>query len=227
MSLWLLLNGLLLLAAYLFGSFPTGYIVARKLKGIDIRQEGSGSTGATNVLRTVGKGPALVVFLVDILKGIAAIALMRFAYALPGVQELIGGTVTAYSWLTWMVILAGLGALLGHTKSIWINFKGGKAVATSLGVLFALNWAIALAGFGVFGIALACTRIVSLSSMLAAIALPGIMFAMHQPLSYQIFMLAASMYVIWLHRSNINRLLSGTEPRIGQKLPQPSESVPS
>ena len=227
MSLWLLLNGLLLLAAYLFGSFPTGYIVARQLKGIDIRQEGSGSTGATNVLRTVGKGPALVVFLVDILKGIVAIALMRFAYALPGVQELATNIGLDSSWLSWMVILAGLGALLGHTKSVWINFKGGKAVATSLGVLFALNWAIALAGFGVSGIALAFTRIVSLSSMLAALALPGIMFAMHQPLSYQIFMLAASLYVIWLHRSNINRLLSGTEPRIGQKLPQPSESVPS
>ncbi len=227
MSLWLLLNGLLLIGAYLCGSLPTGYIVARQLKGIDIRNEGSGSTGATNVLRTVGKGPALVVFLVDVLKGMGAIALMRFAYALPGLQEL-GATVgQASSWLPWMLILAGLGALLGHTKSVWINFKGGKAVATSLGVLFALNWPVALAGFGVFGIVLAFTRIVSLSSMLAALALPGIMFVMHQPLSYQVFMLAASLYVVWLHRTNINRLLSGTEPRIGQKLSQPSESIPS
>ncbi|HEY9837975.1 MAG TPA: glycerol-3-phosphate acyltransferase, partial [Vampirovibrionales bacterium] len=112
MTLWLLLNGLLLLAAYLFGSFPTGYIVARQLKGVDIREEGSGSTGATNVLRTVGKGPALVVFLVDILKGMAAIALIRFAYALPAVQELAANLGPATRWLSWMVILAGLGALL-------------------------------------------------------------------------------------------------------------------
>jgi acyl phosphate:glycerol-3-phosphate acyltransferase len=226
MTSWLVLNGVLLIAAYLFGSLPTGYIVARQLKGIDIREEGSGSTGATNVLRTVGKGPALVVFLVDILKGMGAIALVRWVYALGAVQELAGAELVA-SGLSWMLILAGLGALIGHTKSVWINFKGGKAVATSLGVLFALNWLVALSGLGVFGLGLALTRIVSLSSILAAIALPGIMFGFHQPLSYQIFMLAASFYVIWLHRSNIQRLLSGTEPRIGEKLPQQSESLPS
>lgn len=227
MVVWLSVNFGLAIAGYLFGSIPTGYLVARKLQGIDIRQEGSGSTGATNVLRTLGKWPALFVFLVDVSKGIAAIVLTRWIYSVAPPAALAPATVDCGSLLPWIAVLSGLAALLGHTKSVWINFQGGKAVATSLGVLLALYWPVALLTFSAFGVMLAISRIVSLSSMSGAIALPGIMFAMHQPPAYELFGLAAGIYVVWLHRSNIGRLLSGTEPRIGEKLPQQSEGLQS
>ncbi|MEB3828509.1 glycerol-3-phosphate 1-O-acyltransferase PlsY [Phormidium sp. CCY1219] len=227
MVLWLVINFSLLIAGYLFGSIPTGYIVARKQLGIDIREEGSGSTGATNVLRTVGKGAALFVFLVDVSKGIAAIALVRALYSWPAMTQLAPPTVDPSIWVYWMAMVAGIAALVGHTKSVWIEFRGGKAVATSLGVLLALCWPVALLTFSVFGIMLSISRIVSLSSMSGAIALPAVMFLMNQPLPYLLFGFCAGFYVIWLHRSNIGRLMAGTEPRIGQKLQQQSESLQS
>lgn len=216
MTLWLAINGVLLLLAYLLGSLPTGYLAGRWLQGIDIREHGSGSTGATNVLRTLGKIPAIAVLSVDVLKGVLAIALVDLVYAFDPLHA-IG------SWQPWAIILAGLGGILGHSKSIWLNFKGGKSVATSLGILLALSWQVGLLTLGVFGVVMAISRIVSLSSIMAAIALSGIMFFLGQPLAYKLFAIAASLYVIWLHRSNIQRLLAGTEPKVGQKLSQPSE----
>jgi len=206
---------LLLLFAYLLGSFPTGYLAARILKGIDIREQGSGSIGATNVLRTLGKGPAIVVLLVDAAKGAIAIALAHFAFsfALAGVLS-----------LPWLVALAGLAAVFGHSWPIWLNFKGGKSVATTLGILLSMSWQVGLGSFAVFALFLAISRIVSLSSIAAAISVSLLMILLHQPLPYQLFGIAAGIYVIWRHRTNISRLLAGTEPQIGQKLapePQP------
>ncbi|GET43296.1 glycerol-3-phosphate 1-O-acyltransferase PlsY [Microseira wollei] len=206
---------LLLLLAYLLGSFPTGYLAARILKGIDIREQGSGSIGATNVLRTLGKGPAIVVLLLDAAKGALAISLAHFAFSFA-----VAGLLS----LPWLVALAGLAAVFGHSWPIWLNFKGGKSVATSLGILLAMSWQVGLATFGVFAFFLAISRIVSLSSIAAAIAVSLLMILLHQPLPYQLFAIAAGLYVIWRHRSNISRLLAGTEPQIGQKLapdPQP------
>ena len=120
-------------AAYLVGSIPTGYLAGRLLKGIDIRQHGSGSTGATNVLRTLGKGPALAVLLVDVLKGVAAILLARWLF--PWLQA-------PAAWLPWAVCLCGLAVLLGHSRSIWLRFTGGKSAATGLGVLLTLSWPV-------------------------------------------------------------------------------------
>ncbi|HAZ43276.1 MAG TPA: acyl-phosphate glycerol 3-phosphate acyltransferase [Cyanobacteria bacterium UBA11371] len=208
---------LLLLFAYLLGSFPTGYLAARILKGIDIREQGSGSIGATNVLRTLGKGPAIVVLLVDAAKGAAAIALahLAFSFAQDGVLS-----------LPWLVASAGLAAVFGHSWPIWLNFKGGKSVATSLGILLAMSWQVGLGTFGVFAVFLAISRIVSLSSIAAAIAVSLLMILLHQPLPYQLFAIAAGLYVIWRHRTNIARLLAGTEPQIGQKLaPEPEQSA--
>ncbi|GAB4189952.1 MAG: glycerol-3-phosphate 1-O-acyltransferase PlsY [Coleofasciculaceae cyanobacterium] len=213
MVLELTWSGLLLLAAYLLGSIPTGYLTGRLLKGIDIREQGSGSTGATNVLRTLGKGPAAVVLLIDALKGVAAIALVNGYYAL------VETPAIPATWHPWLVAAAAFAALLGHSKSIWINFTGGKSVATGLGVLLAMSWPVGLGTLGVFALVLALSRIVSLGSISGAIAVPVLMIIAGQPLPYQLFAGAAGLYVIWRHRSNIQRVLAGTEPQVGQKLP--------
>ena len=214
------MSGAILLVAYLLGSVPTGYLVGRLLKGIDIREHGSGSTGATNVLRTLGKGPGLLVLLIDTLKGVGAIALVHW-------YQHEAGLTTAGIPLHWMVALAGLAALLGHSKSVWLGFTGGKSVATSLGVLLAMSWQVGLGTLGVFGLVLALSRTVSLSSIAGAIAVSVLMRVFNQPLPYELFALAGGVYVIWRHRSNIQRLLSGTEPQLGQKLPSSEESLNS
>ena len=218
MTIWLSLCGVVLLVAYLLGSIPTGYITVKQLKGIDIREIGSGSTGATNVLRALGKGPGALVLLVDSLKGVLAILLVYSLFQLDISQSIIPATVNIQTWQPWMVILAGLGAILGHSKSIFLGFSGGKSVATSLGILLAMNWQIGLATLGVFAIVLGISRIVSLSSISGAIAVPIFMALLHQPLAYILFGVAGWLYVIVRHRSNIERLLAGTEPQLGQKL---------
>ena len=187
---------------YLLGSFPSGYLAGKWCSGVDIRQLGSGSTGATNVLRQVGKGPALVVFLVDVFKGSAAVIVAR---------GLLGAG--AYGWL----VAAGLAALAGHIWPIWLGGKGGKAVATGFGMLLGLVPAVGLACLGVFLTSLALSRIVSISSVLAAAALPLLMAGAGAPGAYLGLGLVAAVMVIWRHRSNLSRLLKGEEPRLGQK----------
>ena len=221
--LWLLLNGVVLLVAYLLGSMPSGYWAGRWLKGIDIREHGSGSTGVTNVLRTVGKAPALVVLLVDILKGAIAIASVRWFYTFLSTQPSSLPSLDTTLWLPWMVTLAGMAALLGHSKSIFLGFTGGKSVATSLGVLLAMSWMVGVGTLAVFAIVLALSRIVSLSSIAGAIAVSGLMLLTHQPLPYILFGLLGGLYVILRHRANIQRLLAGSEPRLGQTLPDTNQ----
>ncbi len=226
MDLWYTLNGLLLILAYLLGSIPTGYWAGRLLKGIDIREHGSKSTGATNVLRTLGKVPAIVVLLVDVLKGVAVIALVQAFYSLEIVRPLMPVTVDATVWMPWMVVFAGIMALLGHSKSIFLNFTGGKSVATSLGVLLTMNWAVGLGTLGVFLVVLAISRIVSLSSIAGAIAVSGLMVLFVQPIPYVLFACVGGFYIILRHRTNIQRLLAGTEPRLGQKIAEVETTQP-
>lgn len=215
---WLIFNGVLLLSSYLLGSIPFGYVTGRILKGIDIREHGSGSTGATNVLRTLGKGPGSAVLLADVLKGVLAIALIRWAYSENSwLSSMIPSSVNLQVWLPWMVILSGLAAILGHSKSIWLNFTGGKSVAISLGILLAMSWPVALATAAVFGLTLAISRIVSLSSIAGAITVPVLMVVLAQPLPYILFAVTGGLYVIWRHQANIQRLLARTEPRLGQR----------
>lgn len=217
---WLVLNGVILIIAYVLGATPSGYWIGSWFYGIDIREEGSGSTGATNVLRTLGKWPGLAVLIIDILKGVLAIALVRYIYSLPFTQELTIAARIPNILMTkeWMVILVGLMAILGHSKSFWIGFKGGKSVASSLGILLAMSWVVGLGTLTVFILVLSISRIVSLSSISGAVAVSGLMLLLHQPFPYEIFAIAGGIYVIWRHRTNIERILAGKEPRIGEKL---------
>ena len=216
MAIWLSLCGAILVAAYLLGSTPTGYTLVKLLKGIDIREIGSGSTGATNVLRALGKGPGAFVLLVDCLKGVLSIFLVYWLFEFTSNNNLIPATVNP-EWQPIMVTLAGLAAILGHSKSIFLGFRGGKSVATSLGILLAMNWQVGLATFGVFTVVVAISRIVSFSSICGAIAVSVFMVLLHQPLPYILFGVAGGFYVIIRHRSNIERLFAGTEPKLGQK----------
>ncbi len=207
--------------AYLFGATPTGYLAGKLLKGVDIREHGSGSTGATNVLRTLGKWPALVVLLADLLKGAAAIVFARgfypWLYTLPSIAPPTGPDLQTLA--PWAVCLAGLAAVLGHSRSVWLNFTGGKSAAAGLGVLLALSWPVGLGAATAFGVALAVSRIVSLSSMLGALSAIALICALEQPLPYRLLVIAGGVYVIARHRANIQRLLAGTEPRLGQGSP--------
>ena len=209
-----------LVVAYLFGSTPTGYLAGKLFKGIDIREHGSKSTGATNVLRTLGQWAALVVLLVDVLKGAAGIFFARWFY--PWFHTSLYDTpptALEQSWAPWAVCLAGLAVLLGHSRSIWLNFAGGKSVATGLGLLLAMSWPVGLGAVTVFGVVLAAFRIVSLSSILAALTAIALVCGLEQPLAYGLLVIAGGAYVIVRHRANIQRLLAGTEPRLGQSSP--------
>ena len=192
----------ILLISYLLGSFPSGFLYAKNLKGIDLRYVGSGSTGATNVLRNIGKWPALIVFILDVLKGFIAVKI-------------------AYFFLSENIfqVLAGLFAITGHIWPIWLKGKGGKAVATGLGMFIALSWKVGLASFGTFLIVISVSQIVSLSSIAGALLLPIYMLiyigTYNHPFTIISFIVA--IIVIWKHRSNINRILKGVEPKISKK----------
>ena len=189
-----------LILGYFLGSIPSGWLAGRWLKGIDLRTIGSGSTGATNVLRHVGKGPALGVFLIDVGKGAAAVLIAR-----------------ALGLGDWIQVLTGLTALAGHIWPVWLGFKGGKAVATGLGLFLGLAWPVGLASFGVFLAVFSLSRYVSLASVLAAISLPLLMAAGTDSSANLMVALVAMLLVLWRHRSNIKRLINGTEPKLSQK----------
>ena len=189
-----------LLLGYFLGSIPSGWLAGRWLKDIDLREIGSGSTGATNVLRHVGKGPALIVFLIDVGKGAAAVLIAR-----------------ALGLGDWIQVLAGLTALAGHIWPVWLGFKGGKAVATGLGLFLGLAWPVGLASFGVFLAVFSLSRYVSLASVLAAISLPLLMAAGTDSNANLVVAMVAMLLVLWRHRSNIKRLINGTEPKLSQK----------
>lgn len=216
MIIWLSLSGLIVFITYLVGSIPTGYIAVKAIKGIDIREVGSGSTGATNVLRTLGKGPGAFVLGVDCLKGILAIYFIYAWCQFAPSHNLLPINLDGQLWQQWLVNISGVAAILGHSKSLFLGFTGGKSVATSLGILLAINWQVALATIGVFTLILAIFRIVSLSSICSAITAPLVMVSIRQPLAYTIFSVIGGLYVMWRHKSNIQRLLSGTEAKLGQ-----------
>ena len=202
----------LLVGSYLLGSIPFGYLAGR-LVGIDIRQAGSGNVGATNVVRVLGKRYGYPVFALDVLKGLGAVKIaMLMAPGLPpewNSPEIFG-------------ILAAMSSVLGHLYPPWLEFKGGKGVATSAGALLALTPIATLIGVAIWIIVFWLTRYVSLASIIAAAVLPIVILVFSsqdqnkgKPLFYSSACVAA--VIIWRHRSNLSRLMRGTEPRFTRK----------
>jgi glycerol-3-phosphate acyltransferase PlsY len=199
-------------AAYLLGSIPAGYLVAR-VKGIDIRAVGSGNIGATNVFRILGKPAGILVLVVDGLKGFAACSwLADFAVQLFAV---------APGQIENMRIVAGICAVLGHNYTCWLKFKGGKGIATSAGVYFALAPLAAGIALGIWIIVFALGRYVSVASIAAAVALPTGVWLTKNNLFLGIVTTALGLLAIYKHKGNIHRLLNGTERRLGQKSATP------
>ncbi len=196
-------------AAYLYGAVPFGFLAAKFIKGVDIRTTGSGNIGATNAARVLGFRFFPVIFLLDVSKGLLP-ALAASLLVAPGRYDphpLVVGT--------------GLAAILGHVFPVYLGFKGGKAVAASSGVFLVLAPLQVLVAAGVWGVVFALFRYVSLASISAAAALPVAVWLMHRdPTGAGVFLAAMSalggLFVIYLHRANIRRLLAGAEHRIGR-----------
>lgn len=188
---------IVLLLGYLLGSIPFGIILTRAFGAGDLRTIGSGNIGATNVLRTGRKGLAAATLLLDMAKGAAAVCIARMIS-----PEL--------------AVVGGVGAFLGHLYPVWLRFKGGKGVATMLGVVLALSWGLGLIYAIVWLGALGATRISSISGMAAAVSAP-IAAAATGRMELGFVLLGLALIVVWKHRDNIGRLIDGTEPKVGQK----------
>ena len=195
-------------AAYLLGSIPTGYLVARA-RGIDIRTVGSGNIGAANAFRILGKPAGILVLVADGLKGFAASAWLA--------DFVIRLFAAAPEQIEYLKIVAGICAVLGHNFTCWLKFKGGKGIATSAGVYFALAPLAAGISLSTWIIVFALGRYVSVASIAAAVALPTAVWLTKNNLFLGIVTTALGLLAIFKHRSNIQRLLDGTERRLGQK----------
>ncbi len=197
---------LMLLMGYLIGSCNFAVIYSKVFKKDDIRRHGSGNAGATNVLRTYGKGPAAAVFVLDLLKGAAAALIAKAIYPHTDICACI----------------AGGGAILGHNFPCYYEFKGGKGVATSFAVLLVLNWKVALIALGVFLITTLISRYVSLGSVLASVAAPVAAIAFKlvnnsASTAMCVFSVCVGLLCIFRHRENLKRLAKGKENRLGKK----------
>lgn len=200
------------LVAYLIGSISFSVIISKKMAGFDVREKGSGNAGATNMLRSVGKKAAILTLLGDALKGVVAIL---FA--------IIVGLIAKNSDKSLLVQIAGILVVVGHTFPIFFGFKGGKGVATSLGVVLMTNWKIGLICLVFALVLMALTRMVSMGSVGAAILFPVLVLFIHtnftvsEGSSYLVYSIILAVIVVFNHRSNIQRILSGTENKISLK----------
>ena len=189
-----------ILVGYLFGSIPFALLVSRGLAGVDIRHAGSGNVGSANVLRTSGVATALLVMVLDIAKGAGSVLLAD--------RWSVAGSTPA---------VAGLAAIVGHVYPIWLRFRGGKGVATACGVFAVLTpWAV-LPALALFVATVWATRFVSLGSLVAVLALGPIAYALAAPPASWLAAAGAAILIVFRHRSNVARLLAGTERRIGQR----------
>jgi glycerol-3-phosphate acyltransferase PlsY len=194
---------LALAAAYLFGSVPFSIVLVRLFRGVDVRTQGSGNAGATNVLRTSGKGLAVLTMLLDVGKGVVGVLLMQ---SLTYDPRWLGGAACA--------------AVLGHVFPVWFGFRGGKGVATAIGSFSVLSPLAVLAVVAVFLVVVAATRYVSLGSVTAACLLPlALRLLFHAPDAVVVAASATTVLLLVSHRANIHRLLDGTERRLGRREP--------
>jgi glycerol-3-phosphate acyltransferase PlsY len=191
-----------ILVGYLFGSIPFAVLVSRGLTGVDVRRAGSGNVGSANVLRTSGMAAALLVMVLDMAKGAGSVLL-----------------ADGWSAAASAPAVAGLAAIVGHVYPIWLRFRGGKGVATACGVFAVLTpWAL-LPAFALFVATVWATRFVSLGSLVAALALGPIAYALAAPPATWLAAAGAAILIVFRHRSNVARLRAGTERRVGQRVP--------
>ena len=200
------------IVAYLIGSISFSVILSKKMAGFDVREKGSGNAGATNMLRSVGKKAAVLTLVCDTLKGVVAI-----------IFAIIVGAIAKNSDKALLVQIAGILVVIGHTFPIFFEFKGGKGVATSLGVLLMTNWKIALICLVFALVLMALTKIVSMGSVGAAILFPVLVLFIHtnytisEGSSYLIYSIILAVIVAFNHRNNIKRILNGTENKLSLK----------
>jgi acyl phosphate:glycerol-3-phosphate acyltransferase len=200
-----------IVCSYLLGSIPFGYILVRAFQGVDVRSIGSGNIGATNVARSGGKKLAIATFLLDAFKGWLPVFVVLHQPALGAAAGLP---------LTTLGTVAALSALVGHIFTVWLKFKGGKGVATGLGVFLALAPTAALLALAIFTVVVLVTRYVSLGSIMATAAFPAILCWLERdtfPPAALLMAAAAALLVIFRHRQNIGRLWAGTESRLGAR----------
>lgn len=190
-----------ILSAYIIGSIPTGYIIVKAFTGQDIRTIGSGSTGATNVKRVMGKKWFFITLLLDAFKGALPVVL----------AAMFAKTFTDIGLLP---VLAAVAVILGHSKSVFLKFTGGKSVASGVGTILALNWQVGLIIALIWSVVTFFTRYVSVGSIVALALSPFLMLAFKAPSAYIAYCAFGALYIIWLHRSNIQRLIKGEENKV-------------
>ena len=193
--------GITILLAYVIGSIPTGYLIVKSKTGEDIRTIGSGSTGATNVKRVLGKKWFFAVLLLDAFKG-----------ALPVVLAKAFITVGASYGLA--PVLASIAVIIGHSKSCFLSFKGGKSVASGVGTILALNLAVGAIIAVIWATITYTTKYVSVGSIIALLISPVLMFMFKAPIGYVIYCALGAIYIVYLHRENIKRLIAGNENKV-------------
>ena len=187
------------IVAYLIGSISTGYLIVKAKTGQDIREVGSGSTGATNVKRVLGKNWFFIVLLLDALKGAVPVLLAKYLTFDPfGINA----------------VLAAIFVIIGHSKPIFLQFKGGKSVASGVGTILALNFFVGLIIAAIWGVITYTSKYVSLGSIIALALSPVLMWLFDAPIGYIIYCLVAAIYIVYLHRENIKRLIKGEENKV-------------
>ena len=197
----LLQLGLTIIVAYIIGAIPTGYLIVKTKTGDDIRTIGSGSTGATNVKRVLGKKWFFITLLLDAFKGALPVILAKLF-------------VTAYASIGLAPVLAAVAVIIGHSKSCFLNFKGGKSVASGVGTILALNWMVGAIIAVIWGTITYTTKYVSVGSIIALLISPFLMYFFHAPIAYICYCAIGAIYIVYLHRENIKRLIAGKENKV-------------
>lgn len=186
--------------AYLIGSIPTGYLIVKAKTGQDIRTIGSGSTGATNVKRVLGKKWFFTVMILDAIKGMVPVLIAKY--------------LTFGDSLGLVAVVSAVMVIIGHSKPLFLGFKGGKSVASGIGTIYALNFYVGLILTVVWSIITYFTKYVSVGSIIALICAPFLMYFLKNPIGYTVYATIAAIYIVYLHRENIKRLLKGTENKV-------------